>query len=146
MSGRRKDRKRHNHKGSAEKAAVSPIKIVILCIVILIGCFLVAVPIMRNIQSKARLNEKKEELAEQKRITEELESRVREATSLEFVEREARKQRLVKPGETLYLITMRKKEAESGYRVKRLESMEEAWEMIRKTINCTYKGAGMETP
>lgn len=144
MSRTRKGGKRRSKKALARSATVSRIKVAILCIVILIGCALVSVPLMRNIQSKARLEEKKAELADQKKNTEDLESRVREASTLEYVEREARKQRLVKAGEVLYLITPEDNEEESGYRFKSVESMEEAWDIIRKVINCSYRGAGRE--
>ncbi len=114
-------------------------KVTILFLAIMIGSALVAVSIMRNIQSNARLKEKRAELARQENVTKDLESRVREASTLEYIEREARKQRLVKPGEVLYVVTPEGAEGEYSYRAKNIQSMKEAWETIRKMMNCDYE-------
>ena len=94
-------------------------------------------PVSRNLEATARLKRKEAELAEQKAATESLEKEVQEARSLEYVEREARRQRMVAPGEVLYLVTTEESDTEVEYRVKNIQSMDEAWERVRRMLKCT---------
>jgi len=98
-------------------------------------------PVSRNLEATSRLKNKEAELARQKEATESLEKEVQEARSLEYIEREARHQRMVAPGEILYLVTPEAGESEAEHRVKRLQSMDEAWERVRRMLRCTGVGS-----
>ncbi len=99
-------------------------------------------PVSRNLEATARLKRKEAELAEQKAATASLEKEVQEARSLEYVEREARRQRMVAPGEVLYLVTTEKSDTEVEYRAKNIQSMDEAWERVRRMLRCTHESGG----
>lgn len=92
------------------------------------------------------MKEKEAELARQKAATASLEKEVQEARSLEYVEKEARGQRMVAPGEVLYLVTPEESETKVEYRVKNLQSMDEAWERVRRMLKCTHDGSEAKQP
>jgi len=112
-----------------------------MAILAILMVFFIAIaigPVSRNLEATARLKRKEAELAEQKAATVSLEKEVREARSLEYVETEARRQRMVAPGEVLYLVTTEEKDTEVEYRVKNIQSMDEAWERVRRMLKCTH--------
>ena len=90
---------------------------------------------MRNLEATSRLKKKEAELRWQESMTAALEKQVAGARSLMFVETEARRQRLVKRGEVLYLVTSEDEGSKVEYRVKSLQSMDEAWERVRQMIS-----------
>lgn len=110
----------------------------LLIIIILFAVFigLSFGPVMRNIEAHYRLRQKETELEEQKRISTGLIEEVEAAQSIQHVEEEARKQNMVKPGEILVLISPENELSRTVYRVRNLQSMEEAWERIRRMLNC----------
>lgn len=108
----------------------------ILAILVLFFITFAIGPVSRNLEATSRLKEKEAELARQKAATASLEKEVQEARSLEYVEKEARGQRMVAPGEVLYLVTPKESEKEVEYRVKNLQSMDEAWERVRRMLKC----------
>lgn len=92
-------------------------------------------PVARNLEATTRAGNRESELKKERALTESLEKEVAEACSLEYVEKEARKQRLVAPGEILILVTTDGPENEVTYRVKALQSMEEAWARVRRMLH-----------
>lgn len=122
---------------------LSPRAVILALLALLfIGCALG--PTLRNIQANSRLNGKENELKKQRSYTESLEGEVDEAGSMNYVEEEARRQRLVAPGEILYLVTTDEHGSEIEYRLKSLQSMEEAWEQVRRMLNCGYEADGIQ--
>lgn len=112
-----------------------------MAILVILMVFFITIaigPVSRNLEATARLKRKEAELAEQKAATALLEKEVQEARSLEYVEREARRQRMVAPGEVLYLVTTEESDTEVEYRVKNIQSMDEAWERVRRMLKCTH--------
>jgi len=118
------------------RRSVSP-RAVILFILFAVFIALSASPIARNMEATGHLKAMERELASQQKSTATLESEVKAAQSLGYVEQEARRQRLVAPGEVLYLITTDSKEPTVEYRLKALQSMDEAWENVRQALHCT---------
>lgn len=123
---------------SARLSRVSA-RTVILAILFIVFIAFAVGPVSRNIDATSRLREKEAELENQRSITESLEKEVEEARSFDYVEGEARRQRMVAPGEILYIITSEEEEQEVEYRVKKLQSMDEAWERVRQMLNCTHR-------
>lgn len=114
-------------------SSVSARTVVWLAIASLFVCLSVS-PVSRNLEATSRLHRMEAELDEQKSITRALEREVAEAESLEYIEREARRQRLVAPGEVLYLVTTEgSKEVE--VKIKAIQSMDEAWERVREMLH-----------
>lgn len=101
-------------------------------------------PVSSNMESSGRLEAKEKELAEEREITAELREQVRKAKTLRYVEEEARRQRLVAPGETLYIVAPEGSEGEVEYRAKGIQSMDEAWERVRKMLCCKYERNPLE--
>ncbi|MDD5447991.1 MAG: septum formation initiator family protein [Actinomycetota bacterium] len=95
-------------------------------------------PVSANIKSSSRLEAKEKELAAEREITTELREQVRKAKTLRYVEEEARRQRLVAPGETLYIVAPDGSREKTEYRVKGIQSMDEAWERVRKMLCCKH--------
>lgn len=62
-------------------------------------------PTIRNLDATSKLKKREAELEKQRSITRVLDRETEEAKSMSYVEREARRQRMVFPGEILYLIT-----------------------------------------
>jgi len=118
----------------AKLVGVSP-RTVILLILLVIFIVLAISPVTGNLEATGRLRKINDELKKEKAVTDSLEKEVSEARSIEYVEREARKQRMVAPGEILYLVTAGSSESEVKYRVKALQSMEEAWERVRQMLH-----------
>lgn len=113
---------------------VSPRALILLALLVLFAVLSVS-PVTRNIEATTRAAERESELKKERAATESLEREVAEARSLEYVEKEARRQRLVAPGEILYLVTTEGPENEVTYRVKALQSMEEAWARVRQMLH-----------
>ena len=137
-------------KGSGPKRRKVPVlqrlsrvsaRTVILVILMIFFIAFAVGPVSRNLEATSRLKKKEVELEKQRAATESLEKEVEEARSLDYVEREARRQRMVAPGEVLYLITPEESELEVEYRVKNLQSMDEAWERVRRMLKCTPPGS-----
>jgi cell division protein FtsB len=118
----------------AKLAGVSP-RTVILLILLVIFIVLSVSPVTRNLEATARLRKMNDELKKEKAVTDSLEKEVSEARSMEYVEKEARRQRMVAPGEILYLVTVGGSGSEVKYRVKALESMEEARERVKEMLH-----------
>jgi cell division protein FtsB len=108
--------------------------IIILLFVIFIA--LSASPVARNLEATGQLKAMERELATQRKTTAALEKEIDQARSPSYIEEEARLQRMVAPGEVLYLVTTDAAEPKVEYRLKALQSMDEAWEMIRKVLHC----------
>ena len=113
---------------------VSP-RVVILAILAVVFIAFAFGPTMRNLEATSRLKEKEAEFRRQRSLTDALEKQVAEARSLRYVEAEARRQRMVMPGEILYLVTSEDEGNKVEYRVKSLQSMDEAWERIRQMMS-----------
>jgi len=113
---------------------VSPRAVMLAILVIVFFAFAFG-PTMRNLEATSQLKKKEAELRRQESMTAALEKQVAGARSLMFVETEARRQRLVKPGEVLYLVTSEDEGSKVEYRVKSLQSMDEAWERVRQMIS-----------
>lgn len=137
-------------KGSGPKRRKVPVlqrlsrvsaRTVILVILMIFFIAFAVGPVSRNLEATSRLKKKEVELEKQRAATESLEKKVEEARSLDYVEREARRQRMVAPGEVLYLVTPEESELEVEYRVKNLQSMDEAWERVRRMLKCTPPGS-----
>jgi cell division protein FtsB len=118
-------------------ARVSP-RTVILLILLLLFIGFAAGPTLRNLEANSRLSKKQAELESQKAATSKLEREVAKAKSMTYIEEEARVQRLVKPGEVLYLVTTDDASSPVVYKVKSLQSMGEAWERVRAILHCAY--------
>lgn len=108
---------------------------VILLILMVFFIVLAISPVTGNLEATGRLRKMNDELKKEKAVTDSLEKEVSEARSIDYVEREARRQRMVAPGEILYLVTAGSSESEVKYRVKALQSMEEAWEWVRQMLH-----------
>jgi cell division protein FtsL len=115
--------------------SVSP-RTVIIGILFVLFFALSASPVARNLEATGKLKAMEKELAKQQKITRSLENEVNEARSLSYIEQEARKERLVAPDEILYLVTTDSEEPNVEYRLKALQSMDEAWEQVRKFLHC----------
>lgn len=124
-------------RGGARISRLSP-RAVILALLLLMFVGFALGPTLRNLEANSRLKGKEAELRKQRSYTESLEKEVKEAGSMRYIEEEARKQRMVAPGEVLYLVTSDDGGPRIEYRVKSLQSMEEAWERVRRVLNCGY--------
>ena len=120
-------------------AAISP-RTVMLLILFLLFVVLSVSPVTRNLEATARLKKMEGEFKKQQEVTESLQREVAEAGTLDYVEKEARKQRLVAPGEILYLVTTDGENDEVEYRVKALQSMHEAWARVRQMLYSIPRG------
>jgi hypothetical protein len=116
--------------------AVSP-RTVILLILVAVFIALSASPVARNFEATTNLRALERELSTQRETTKSLEKEVAQAQSLSYIEQEARRQRLVAPGELLYLVTTDAAGPRVEYRIKALQSMDEAWERVRQMLHCT---------
>lgn len=108
---------------------------VVIIVVLLAACAAFAFsPLMRDIDAVSKRRKVEAKLTEEKTRTAQLERELKVAKSKQYVEQEARKQRLVAPGETLYLVT-----TDTGgnvkYRVKKIQSMDEAWNRVNIMMN-----------
>jgi hypothetical protein len=131
----KKQRGRQERKTWAVRLSrISP-RVVILAILAVVFIAFAFGPTMRNLEATFRLKQKGAELKQQRSITDALEKRVKEARSLRYVEAEARRQRLVKPGEVLYLVSSKDEGDKIEYRLKSLQSMDEAWERIGQMMS-----------
>lgn len=122
----------------AKASNISPRTIVWLLIAALFLCLSIS-PVSRNLEATTRLHSIQAELDEQKAVTRALEREVAEAESLEYIEREARRQRLVAPGEVLYLVTTEGEE-KVEFKIKAIQSMDEAWERVREMLHSNRRG------
>lgn len=118
---------------------ISP-RTVMLLILFLLFVVLSVSPVTRNLEATARLKKMEGEFKKQQAVTESLQREVAEASTLDYVEKEARKQRLVAPGEILYLVTTDGENDEVEYRVKALQSMHEAWARVRQMLYSIPRG------
>lgn len=116
--------------------AISP-RVVIPTLLLVVFIALSASPVARNFEATSKLKAAERELARQQETTRELNAEVAQARSMEYIEQEARHQRMVAPGEVLYLVTTDAKGPEVEYRIKALQSMDEAWERVRQMLHCT---------
>lgn len=116
--------------------SISPRTVIILILFVLFIA-LSASPVARNFEATGKLKAMERELAKQQKVTRSLEDEVNQARSLSYIEQEARKGRLVAPDEILYLVTTDSAEPKVEYRLKALQSMDEAWEQVRKFLHCT---------
>ncbi len=130
------DRSRGPSKERRKQWSVSP-RIVVVAILLAVFIALSASPVARNIEATGQLRAMERELEGQMRTTKRLESEVQQARSLEYIEQEARRQRLVAPGEVLYLVTTDAEGPDVEYRVKAFQSMDEVWERVRRMLHCT---------
>lgn len=108
-------------------------------VVILFALFIAlsASPVARNLEATSRLKAAERELAKQRQVTRSLEREVEEARSFSFIEEEARKSRMVAPGEVLYLVTTDAEESKVQFRIKAFQSEEEVRERVRQMLDCT---------
>lgn len=113
---------------------VSP-RFVIIAILAVVFIAFAFGPTMRNLEATSRLKKKEAELRQQSSLTDDLEKQVKEARSLRYVEAEARRQRMVMPGEVLYLVSSEDEGKKVEYRVKSLQSMDEVWERVRQMMS-----------
>jgi hypothetical protein len=113
---------------------ISP-RVVILAILAVVFIAFAFGPTIRNLEATSRLKQKEAELKQQRSITDALEKQLKGARSLGYVEAEARRQRLVMPGEVLYLVSSEDEGTKVEYRVKSLQSMDEAWECVRQMMS-----------
>ncbi len=120
-------------------SGASPRAAIIIALFVLFVVLSVS-PVSRNLEARSRLNRLADELKNQKAVTESLKKDVAEAGTLDYVEKEARKQRLVAPGEILYLVTTDSSENEVKYRVKAIQSKEEAWARVRQMLHSVPRG------
>ena len=116
--------------------SVSPRTVIILILFVLFIA-LSASPVARNLEATGKLKAMEKELSKQQKVTKSLENEVNQARSLSYIEQEARKERLVAPDEVLYLVTTDSAEPTVEYRLKALQSMDEAWEQVRKLLHCS---------
>jgi cell division protein FtsB len=124
---------------AARISGISPRTVMILALFVLFVVLSVS-PVTRNLEATTRLNSLEGELKNQRAVTESLEKDVAEAGTLDYVEKEARKQRLVAPGEILYLVTTDSSENEVKYRVKAIQSKDEAWARVRQMLHSVPRG------
>ena len=129
-----RERGRSSRRPLSERFKASWRTIIVFLIIIFFFGF-AAGPVSRSLSANSRLREAELELQRQRGVTASLERQVKEASTMEFVEVEARKQRLVKEGEQLYLVTADGEGRETVYRVKGIQSKEEAKERVRKMMN-----------
>ena len=129
---------------AARKSRLSP-RVVILALLLLLFVGFALGPTLRNLEANSRLKKKEAELKKQRSCTESLESEVEEASSMSYIEEEARKQRMVTPGEVLYIVTSDGDGSGVEYRVKNLQSMDEAWERVRRMFNCAHVAEAEES-
>ena len=133
-SARNKQRRRRQRKTWAVRLSrISP-RVVILAILAVVFIAFAFGPTTRNLEANHRLKQKEIELKRQRSVTDALEKQVKEARSLGYVEAEARRQRLVMPGEVLYLVSSKDEVSKIEYRVKSLQSMDEAWERVAQMM------------
>jgi cell division protein FtsB len=130
--GRHRDARRRSV--TAKIAGITP-RTVILLILLVMFIVLSVSPVTRNLEATGHLNRMQAELKKEKAVTESLEKEVKEAGSADYVTKEARKQHMVAPGEIPYLVTTDQPEGEIQYRVKALQSMEEAWARVRQMLH-----------
>ncbi len=135
---KQKDRKEKNSRLRAK--LLSP-RVVIIVVVLAACSAFVFSPLMRDLDSASKRRKVEAKLKEEKAKTSKLQQEMKGASSKQYVEQEARKQRLVSPGETLYLVTT-EGGAQVKYRVKNLQSMDEAWARIRLMMNCKPSKTG----
>ena len=109
---------------------------VIILLLFVIFIALSASPVARNLEATGKLKAMERELVKQRKTTASLEKEIEQARSPSYIEEEARRQRMVAPGEVLYLVTTDAAEPQVEYRLKALQSMDEAWEIIRKVLHC----------
>jgi cell division protein FtsB len=109
---------------------------VLLLLLFVIFIALSASPVARNLEATTALKKTQKEFAKERATTRTLEREVEEARSMSYIETEARKQRMVGPDEVLYLVTTDSKKPDVVYRLKALQSMDEAWESIRQALHC----------
>jgi len=135
-TGRQKGRHGENNSKTLRAKLVGiSARTVILLILMVFFIVLAISPVTGNLEATGRLRKMNDELKKEKAVTDSLEKEVSEARSIDYVEREARRQRMVAPGEILYLVTAGSSESEVKYRVKALQSMEEAWEWVRQMLH-----------
>jgi len=109
---------------------------IMLILLLVLFVALSASPVARNVEATGKLKAMERELTKQQKTTTALEMEIDEARSPAYIDEEARRQRMVAPGEVLYLVTTDSGEPTVEYRLKALQSMDEAWEMIRKVLHC----------
>lgn len=131
------DRRKHGVLPATVAAGIRKVsaRTIILFVLLVFFVVLSLSPVTRNLQATNNLEKAKGQLKKEKAVTESLEREVAEARSLDYVEREARKQRKVAPGEILYIVTTDSSENEVKYRVKALQSMDEAWQRVRQMLH-----------
>ncbi|MHB8895246.1 MAG: FtsB family cell division protein [Candidatus Geothermincolia bacterium] len=115
---------------------VSP-RTVVIVILFVVFIALSASPVARNFDASGKLRAMERELADQQKTTKSLQKEVAQARSLEYIEQEARRQRMVGPGEVLYLVTTDQEGPKVEFKLKALQSMDEAWERVRQMLHCT---------
>ena len=130
VSGRRRERRTL----TSRLSRISPRFVIIAILAVVFVAFAFG-PTMRNLEATSRLKKKEAELRQQRSLTDDLEKQVKEARSLRYVEAEARRQRMVLPGEVLYLVSSEDEANRVEYRVKSLQSMDEAWERVRQMMS-----------
>lgn len=118
------------------RRAASP-KAVVPAILFAVFIALSASPVAGNLEAQSRLRAMERELERERKTTKSLQREMAQARSMEYIEREARRQRLVAPGEVLILVTTDSEGPEVQYRLKALQSMDEAWERVRQMLHCT---------
>jgi hypothetical protein len=134
-AARKEEKRAGGEKVRKLRFAVGP-RTVIVLILLVVFVALSASPVARNIEATSKLKAMARELASQKKTTKSLEYEVGQARSLEYIEQEARRQRMVGPGEVLYLVTTDTEGPKVEYRLKALQSMDEAWERVRQMLHC----------
>ena len=107
----------------------------ILLVLLVMFIVLSISPVTRNLEATGRLSRMEAELKKEEAVTESLEKEVKKAGSADYVVKEARKQHMVAPGEIPYLVTTDQPEGEIQYRVKALQSREEAWARVRQMLH-----------
>ena len=117
------------------RKVVSP-KTVVPAILVAVFIALSASPVASNLEAQSRLRAMKRELTRERKTTKSLQGEMVQARSMEYIEQEARRQRLVAPGEVLILVTTDSKGPEVWYRLKALQSIDEAWERVRQMLHC----------
>lgn len=134
-SGNKKER-RGGQPGLLQR--ISPRTVIFI---ILMGVFIAFSigPITRNMEATSRLKAKEQELAAEKKTTEDLKKEAKEARSLEHIEEEARGQHMVAPGETVYVITSDTNSKDADIKIKNLQNMDEAWGRVQQLLNCRYE-------
>ena len=131
------DRRKHGVLPATVVAGIRKVsaRTIILLVLLVFFVVLSVSPVTRNLQATTNLEKAKGQLKKEKAVTESLEREVAEASSLDYVEREARKQRKVAPGEILYIVTTDSSENDVKYRVKALQSMDEVWQRVRQMLH-----------